>query len=43
MVSNALHMKPEECLNTLKRLKREFGRTAEYKELRKTLPKSWPM
>ncbi len=43
MVSNALHMELEDLLKTLKRLKREHGRTTEYKELRKKLPKRWPM
>ena len=43
MVSSALKMELKELLSTLKRLKREFGNTPEYKELRKKLPKGWPM
>lgn len=43
MVSSALEMTLRELLSTLKRIKREFGRTEEYRELRKKLPKSWPM
>ena len=43
MVSSTLDMTLKELLVTLKRIKREYGGTSEYKELRKTLPKNWPM
>ena len=43
MVSSALEMTLKELLSTLKRIKREHGHTEEYKDLRKKLPKSWPM
>lgn len=43
MVSNTLKMDLGELLAALKRLKREFGDTREYKELRRDLPKDWPM
>jgi hypothetical protein len=33
----------EELLKALTRIKRELGRTPEYKELRKKLPRGWPM
>jgi len=33
----------EEVLKALKRLKREFGDSAEYKTIRKELPKDWPI
>ncbi len=43
MVSSRLKMTLKELLTALKRIKREYGRTDEYKELRKKLPKTWPM
>lgn len=43
MVSNALDLDLQELLNTLERLRREFGRNPEYQKLRKDLPDDWPM
>ncbi len=43
MVSSRLKMTLKDLLATLKRIKRKYGETDEYKELRKKLPKSWPM
>ena len=43
MISSSLKMTLKELLAALKRIKREHGQTDEYKELRKKLPKSWPM
>ena len=43
MVSNTLKMDLGKLLATLKRLKREFGDTKEYKELRRDLPEDWPI
>lgn len=43
MVSSAVEMTLKELLQTLKRIRKEHGNTAEYKALRKRLPKEWPM
>jgi len=43
MVSNSLNMDLEELLGALKRLKRAFSDTPEYKAMRKEVPKDWPM
>jgi hypothetical protein len=43
MVSNALKMKLQELLDTLKRLRQEFGKSSEYQAWRRQLPKDWPI
>lgn len=43
MVSNTLDMELEQLLATLQRLRREFGHSPEYQELRQQLPDDWPM
>ena len=43
MVSNALNMVLKDLLNTLARLRREFGDSSEYKTWRKEFPKNWPI
>jgi hypothetical protein len=43
MVSNTLHMTEREVLAALERLRREAGKTPEYRELREDLPKDWPL
>ena len=42
MVSNSLKISQEEVAAALKRLRAEKGDDAEYKKLRKDLPKEWP-
>ena len=43
MVSNTLKMDHQELLDALERLRREFGKSPEYRELRRDLPKDWPL
>jgi len=43
MVSSALNMELQELLDTLDRVRREFGDSPEYKKLRQRLPAEWPM
>jgi hypothetical protein len=43
MVSNSLHMDLHELLETLKRLRKEYGDSAEYRKLRGELPEEWPI
>ena len=43
MVSNSLKIGQEEVVAALKRLRRERSDDAEYKNLRKDLPKNWPL
>lgn len=43
MVSNALDMDLDDLIDRLKRIKERFGRNLEYQNLRKSLPKDWPM
>ena len=43
MVSSAVNMSKAELVKALARIKREHADDAEYKELRKEWPKSWPM
>lgn len=43
MVSNTLSIDLQELLNTLERLRRQFGKSVEYQELRRELPDEWPM
>lgn len=43
MVSSALNMELQELLDTLDRMRREFGDSPEYQKLRQRLPADWPM
>ncbi len=43
MVSNAVKMSQQDVVTTLKRLHAEHSDDAEYKKLRKDLPKEWPV
>jgi hypothetical protein len=43
MVSNSLKISQEEVVKALDRLRRQKADDAEYKKLRKDLPKSWPL
>ena len=43
MVSNAVHMDEKDVVETLKRLRAEHRSDPKYKELRKDLPKRWPI
>ena len=43
MVSNSLKISQEEVAAALKRLRAEKSDDAEYKKLRKDLPKEWPV
>jgi hypothetical protein len=42
MVSNSVKMNQQEVVAALKRLRAEHSDDAEYKKLRKDLPKEWP-
>ncbi len=42
MVSSALGIDLQELLDTLDRLRRQYGDDPEYQKLRKTLPEEWP-
>jgi len=43
MVSNSLKISQEEVVGALKRLRAEHSADADYKKLRKDLPKDWPL
>ena len=43
MVSNTLGLKLENLLDALKRLRKNFSKDMDYKEIRRELPKDWPM
>ena len=43
MVSNAVKMEEKNVITTLKRLRAEHKDDPKYKELRKDLPKRWPI
>ena len=43
MVSNSLNMDLEDFLESLQRIKREYGKSPEYRDWRKQLPKEWPI
>jgi hypothetical protein len=43
MVSNAVHQGEKEVVAALKRLRAQHSDDAEYKKLRKDLPKAWPI
>jgi hypothetical protein len=43
MVSNSVKMNQQEVVAALKRLRANHSDDAEYKSLRKELPKEWPI
>ena len=43
MVSSAVKMEEEDVVQTLKRLRLEHKDDPKYQELRKELPKKWPI
>lgn len=43
MVSSAIEIPLSELRRTLARIKREHASDPEYRELRKALPKTWPI
>ena len=43
MVSNSLNIDLQELLETLRRLRKEHGASAEYQKLRRELPEDWPL
>jgi hypothetical protein len=43
MVSNTVKQDQKEVVAALKRLRAQHGEDAEYKKLRKDLPKEWPI
>lgn len=43
MVSNAVKQSEDEVVAALKRLRAEHSDDAEYKKLRKELPREWPI
>lgn len=43
MVSNTLKMDQQEVLAALKRLRAEHSDDPQYQQLRKDLPKNWPI
>ena len=43
MVSNSVKMNQQKVIAALKRLRAEHSDDAEYKKLRKDLPKEWPI
>jgi len=43
MVSNSLKISQKEIVAALKRLREKHSDDAEYKRLRKELPKEWPV
>ncbi len=43
MVSNSLNVDLQELLKKLQRIKREYGKSAEFQDWRKQVPKDWPI
>jgi hypothetical protein len=43
MVSSAVKMNKAELVRALTRIRREHAADPEYKELRKALPRAWPV
>jgi hypothetical protein len=43
MVSSAVKMSKAELVRSLSRIRREHASDTEYTELRKALPKTWPV
>jgi hypothetical protein len=43
MVSNSLNIDLKELLETLKRMRKDHGKGADYRKLRSELPEDWPL
>ena len=43
MVSNVLHLTPEQLVAALDRFRRDYADDPEYQELRNPFPADWPM
>ena len=43
MVSNVLHMTPQQLTEALDRFRLEYADDPEYQELRSIFPEDWPM
>ncbi len=43
MVSNSLNMDLQELLKSLQRIKRQYGKSPEFQDWRKQVPKDWPV
>ena len=43
MVSNSLKIALQELLDTIERMRKDYGGSEEYRKLRKELPKDWPL
>jgi len=43
MVSNAIDMELADLLKALKRIRKQYAADPEYKKLRGTLPRDWPV
>jgi hypothetical protein len=43
MVSNSLHIDLQDLLKTIKRMRKEHGKSAEYQKARRELPEDWPL
>jgi len=43
MVSNSLRIDLQDLLETIKRMRKAYGDSAEYKKLRRDLPEDWPL
>jgi hypothetical protein len=43
MVSNSLHIDLQDLLDTIARMRQEYGGDAEFKKLRSELPEDWPL
>ena len=43
MVSNVLHLTPQELVQKLDEFRREYADDPEYQEMRKPFPDDWPL
>lgn len=43
MVSNSLNINLQDFLKSIQRIKTEHGKSLEYKDWRKQIPKDWPI
>ncbi len=43
MISNSLNMDLQELLKSLQRIKRQYGKSTEFQDWRKQVPKDWPI
>jgi len=43
MVSNSLKMDQKKLIKELERIRKAYAEDADYKKLRKDLPKDWPL